>query len=184
MVRTSSVSPGEEAALLAAARLGAEDAFRVLYQGQIRYVRGIARAMLRTTHVGDVEDVCQDVFLRAFTRLPQFAEACTFRTWISRITVHTCLEVVRQFGQESNGGCHLVPLHPKMAAEDAALIRLPARIDLEHILRGVTPLQRQMLEMAYVEDMPAAEMAAALGASVVQVKSRLRVAKRRARKNS
>ena len=52
------------------------------------------------------------------------------------------------------------------------------------MLRGLTPLQRQMLEMAYVEDMPAAEMAAALGASVVQVKSRLRVAKRRARKNS
>ena len=167
--------------MIAAARLGDEDAFAALYRQEVRYVRAIGRSVL---HSDDLDDLCQDVFLLAFRGLPGFAGACSFRTWISRIALHACLGRLRRFQQASNGGVHLVPLTDELVGADETLAGLPARLDLERSLRVLTPAQRQMLEMAYVEEMPAVEIAAALGVTVAQVKSTLHRAKGRVRRNS
>jgi RNA polymerase sigma factor (sigma-70 family) len=75
-------------------------------------------------------------------------------------------------------------LTDELVGADETLAGLPARLDLERSLRVLTPGQRQMLEMAYVEEMPAVEIAAALGVTVAQVKSTLHRAKGRVRRNS
>ena len=82
-----------ECELIAAARVGDEEAFARLHQLHAGYVRGVARSIMNGN---DVEDICQDVFLLAFTRLHLFEGTAQFRTWLTRITVNDCMVRLRR----------------------------------------------------------------------------------------
>jgi RNA polymerase sigma-70 factor (ECF subfamily) len=43
----------------------------------------------------EVEDIVQDVFLRAFERLPGFRFEAPFEHWLMRVTVRTCYDALR-----------------------------------------------------------------------------------------
>jgi RNA polymerase sigma-70 factor (ECF subfamily) len=174
----------DEATLIAAARLGDEDAFAELYRQHIGYVRTVGRSMLRKD---DLDDMCQDTFLLAFTRLHSFEGTCQFRTWIARIATTQCLRTLRKVRQASNGESNLIQINPELAADDFAaedknLEAVPARLDLDRLLRALQPLQRRVLEMAYVEGMPEAEIAEMLGTSPSSVKGTIHHARRRVQK--
>ena len=167
----------DETELIAAARLGDEDAFAELYRQHIRYVRAIGRSILRNR---DLEDMCQETFLLAFMRLNTFEGNARFRSWITRIAINRCLTILRKGRQASNGESHLVQMDAETAADrcvytsrDSQLEGVGARLDLERLLGTLKPLQRQILEMAYVEDMPDLQIAEALGTTVVAVKCTL-----------
>ena len=83
----------DETELIAAARLGDENAFTELYQQHIGYVKAVGRAILRKN---DLDDMCQDTFLLAFTRLHSFEGNSQFRTWITRIATNRCLAILRK----------------------------------------------------------------------------------------
>ena len=167
----------DETELIAAARFGDEDAFAELYRQHIRYVRAIGRSILRNR---DLEDMCQETFLLAFMRLNTFEGNARFRSWITRIAINRCLTILRKGRQASNGESHLVQMDAETAADrcvytsrDSQLEGVGARLDLERLLGTLKPLQRQILEMAYVEDMPDLQIAEALGTTVVAVKCTL-----------
>ena len=65
------------------------------------------------------------------------------------------------------------------ASADKDLEGVPARLDLDKLLRGLKPMQRRVLEMAYVEDMPDQEIAEILGTTLACVKNSIHHAKRR-----
>jgi RNA polymerase sigma factor (sigma-70 family) len=54
-------------------------------------------------------------------------------------------------------------------------------LDLEKLLRKLTPLERRALKLAYVEEMPAQEIADLLGTTLACVKNSIHDAKRRMR---
>jgi RNA polymerase sigma-70 factor, ECF subfamily len=171
----------DEATLIAAARLGDQDAFAELYRQHIGYVRTVGRFMLRKN---DLEDMCQDTFLVAFTRLHSFEGTCQFRTWIARIATTQCLLTLRKIRRASSGESNLIQMNPELtaddfAAEDKNLEGVPARFDLNRILGALKPHQRRILEMAYLEGMPAAEIAETLGTSPSSVKGTIHHARRR-----
>jgi RNA polymerase sigma-70 factor, ECF subfamily len=168
----------DEAELIAAARLGDEAAFAELYQQHIGYVKAVGRAILRKN---DLEDMCQDTFLLAFTRLHSFEGNSQFRTWISRIAVNQCLVILRKGRRTSNEEPGMAEIDSLFARPDRDLEGVAARLDLEKALRWLTPLQRQALTMAYAEDMPAQEIADVLGTTLACVKNSIHVAKQRAR---
>ncbi len=114
--------------------------------------------------------MCQETFLLAFTRLDSFEGNSQFRTWITRIAINRCLMILRKGRQASNVESHLV----QMEADEtrsvgvceyryAQLEGVGARMDLERLLGTLKPLQRQILEMAYIEDMPDLQIAETLG---------------------
>jgi RNA polymerase sigma-70 factor, ECF subfamily len=171
----------DELQLIAAARMGDEDAFAELYQRHYRYVRAIGRSVL---HTDDLDDMCQDTFLSAFTRLATFGGNAQFRTWISRIALNRCLAILRNQRSTRNGESLVVALdEPGQTRDvrwiDARLEELPQRLDLEKLLQVLTPAQREAVEMAYVEDMPVAEIAATLRTTVAAVKGRIATAKKK-----
>src|SRR5258708_37835637 len=49
------------------------------------------------------EDLCQDVFLKIFSRLHQFRADMPFEHWVSRLAVNTCIDQLRK----QNGRPHL-----------------------------------------------------------------------------
>lgn len=177
----------DESALIVAACLGDEDAFAELYREHVGYVRAIGRSIL---HKSDVDDMCQDTFLLAFTRLHSFEGNCRLRTWISRIAINRCLATLRRARQTSNGESYLVPINSGLTASpgsdrwifastDKSLEGLAVRLDLNRLLDALNPTERQVIEMAYLEDMPSQEIAELLGITLSLVKHKLRDAKKR-----
>jgi RNA polymerase sigma-70 factor (ECF subfamily) len=169
----------DEAGLIAAARMGDQDAFTRLYQLHVAYVKAVGRALLHRT---DLEDFCQDTFLRAFTRLDSFAGNAQFRTWLTRIAVNQCHRTLKKELQASNGEAHLVQLDEDFACDDSTLEAVGARLDLDKLLAVLTPGQRRVLEMAYLEDMPDQEIAAELDMTLISVKCKIYQAKQKVRK--
>ena len=74
-----------DAALIARSISGDEAASRALHA----HYYPIASAFLRKlgTHRGDVEDVCQDVFIQFFRWLPTFRGESELQTWLFRVCV-------------------------------------------------------------------------------------------------
>jgi RNA polymerase sigma-70 factor (ECF subfamily) len=174
----------DETELIAAARGGQEEAFAELYRQHIRYVRAIGRSILRKN---DLDDMCQETFLRAFTRLHTFDVNLKFRPWITRIAINQCLLTLRQGRQASNGDSHLVQMDVEMTDEafdrfvfacaDTQLEGVSARLDLDRLLQVLNPLERQVLEMAYLEGVPYVEIAAVVDLPLTTVRTKIHNAK-------
>ena len=169
----------DETELIAAARLGDEEAFAELYRQHIGYVRAIGRSILRNR---DLDDMCQETFLLAFMRLDGFEGNARFRTWITRIAINRCLMMLRKRRQASNGESHLVQVDADQCvieSRDTQLEGTGARLDLERLMGTLKPKQRRILEMAYWDDMPEREIAVVLGIPAASVTARIHRAKRK-----
>src|ERR1700686_5817352 len=83
----------EAAPVLARARQGDSEAFRVLVE---RHGRALFRLAFRMTgNEQDAEDVVQESFLRAYRQLGKFDERATFGTWLYRIATNYSLDLMR-----------------------------------------------------------------------------------------
>ena len=169
----------DESGLIAAARQGDQAAFAELYRLHLVYVRGVCRNILRDD---SVDDLCQDTFLVAFTRIESFAGKSQFRSWITRIAINQCLMALRKRR-------HYVPVpldeetidRYVFVAKDAVLEGAPARMDLEKMLSVLTDSTREILIMAYLDGNTEEEIAERLGLGEDIVRKRIYWAKRRMR---
>src|SRR4051812_5487705 len=84
---------GEAAVILARARQGDQDAFRVLVEFHARGAFRLAFRLMRDER--DAEDVVQESFIRAHRRLPAFEARSNFGTWLHRIVVNCALDALR-----------------------------------------------------------------------------------------
>ncbi|MEW6638421.1 MAG: sigma-70 family RNA polymerase sigma factor, partial [Actinomycetota bacterium] len=67
---------------------GDVEAFRRLVDEHSELVRRVARRVLGRE---DVQDACQEVWMRAWQSIGGFRGESAFGTWLYRITVNTCL---------------------------------------------------------------------------------------------
>jgi len=72
----------KDATWVAAARDGDRAAFGQLYKRYARMVHGV---LLAKVPVGDVDDLVQDVFIRALRRLSTLRETASFGAWLAAI---------------------------------------------------------------------------------------------------
>jgi len=84
---------GEAAVILARARQGDQDAFRVLVELHAQAAFRLAFRLMRDER--DAEDVVQESFIRAHRRLPAFEARSNFGTWLHRIVVNCALDALR-----------------------------------------------------------------------------------------
>jgi RNA polymerase sigma-70 factor, ECF subfamily len=75
------------------ARLGNQQAFRVLVERHSRGLFRLAYRMIGNEH--DAEDLVQESFLRAYKQLSKFNERAAFGTWLHRICVNCSLDLIR-----------------------------------------------------------------------------------------
>lgn len=83
----------DEAAVIARARDGDEDACRALVDEHSRGVYRMAYRMMGC--VEDAEDVVQETFVRAFNQLGRFEARAHFRTWLYRIAFNCAIDAIR-----------------------------------------------------------------------------------------
>jgi RNA polymerase sigma-70 factor (ECF subfamily) len=85
--------PGDDAAAVAEARGGNEDAFRVLVE---RHGRAVFRLAFRMTgRAEDAEDVVQETFIRVHRQLGRFEARSNFGTWVYRIAFNCAIDYMR-----------------------------------------------------------------------------------------
>src|SRR5437588_7515994 len=83
----------EAAAVLARARQGDSEAFRVLVE---RHSRSVFRLAYRMTgNEQDAEDVVQESFFRAYRQIGRFESRANFGTWLYRIVANCSVDLMR-----------------------------------------------------------------------------------------
>jgi RNA polymerase sigma-70 factor (ECF subfamily) len=83
-----------EAAHIARAKAGDAAAARTLIQSNNRRIYRVARSILRDD--SEAEDVVQETYMRAFTKLSTFREESGFSTWLTRIALNEAFERLRR----------------------------------------------------------------------------------------
>jgi len=83
-----------ESFLVREAQGGSHAAFTQLVHAHDRAV--LKRAIRMTGSKSDAQDIYQEVFLKAYKKLPCFRFECSFSTWITRIVTNACLDHLRK----------------------------------------------------------------------------------------
>src|SRR5215218_6085865 len=94
-VRFSPAHAADDGKLARAAQDGDRTAFTVLYE---RYARMIHGLLLSRVPRGDVDDLVQDVFLTAWSRLGGLREPAAFGGWLATIARNRATDFHRQSG--------------------------------------------------------------------------------------
>ena len=169
-------------------RAQAEDkeAFEELVHRHQQRVFAVAGGILR--HREDVEDIAQQVFVKAYFSLKRFDQRAAFSTWLYKITVNECWDLLRkkkvrplvyesdlseeqarQFGAPDE---HAAP-------QPDIMDRLVDRERVERLLDGLDERDRSMLILKEVEGFAVEEIAEILELNANTVKVRLFRARRR-----
>ncbi|MEO8900394.1 MAG: sigma-70 family RNA polymerase sigma factor [Polyangiaceae bacterium] len=157
--------------------------FKILYDRHFSLVwRALGRLGVRES---DLMDLTQKVFLTAYLKLPEFEGRSLLSTWLWGI----CRRVAAGY-RRSSAMLYEVSTDPvevegsidtrsAFNADDSSLSR---QIAVEHMLTKLTHSQRLVFTLSEADGLDCPEIAALLDLSLGTVKSRLRYARQRIRR--
>ena len=159
---------------------GDVNAFEGLLQ---RYEAHVVRMVKKHIPFDKVEEVAQDVFIRVYQSLPNFKRDDSFKQWLSTITIRTCYDFwrkhyrYREIPVSSLSEKHQIWLEEAIATKssqsfDERYSQKEAREVLDWALDRLSPEDRMVLELVYLEGYSVNEAASLLGWSSVNVKVR------------
>jgi RNA polymerase sigma-70 factor (ECF subfamily) len=152
---------------------GDQGAFTELVQRHEGRVFAVALRMLGREE--DALDAAQDAFLTVFRKAGQFRGESAFTTWLHRITVNACYDILRKRARQPllrAVGDDEREAEPGPPAEDHAAA-VAGGIDAERALAEVPEDFRAVLILADVHDLAYDEIATILEIPTGTVKSRL-----------
>ncbi|MDY0408189.1 sigma-70 family RNA polymerase sigma factor [Paracerasibacillus soli] len=120
------------------------------------------------------EDIIQDVFMRAFERIDQFAGKSSYKTYLYRMTINRCHDYFRSWSYKNTVLTEKVShvFQSKEETESAVLLKQ----DKEFIFTIVTSLPikyREVIILYYYHEFSNEEIAQLLKCSINTVKTRL-----------
>lgn len=159
--------------LIAKAGNGNMAAFEEIYRKTSGFVFNVAVRI--TGKHADAEDVVQEVFVKMYSSLKQFAGRSSCRTWLYRITVNTAISRYRKNAQEAakmkKYENHIetqpVPETPDLAIQSEKADAVAA------LLAKLDPDQRSCVVLRDIEGRPYAEISEILHIPLNTVRSRL-----------
>jgi len=162
--------PSDES-LVRAACAGDDGAFTRLVVRHKRRVFGLAARFTRGGH--ELDDICQDVFIKAYQNLSSFRNDAPFEHWLIRIAVRVCHDVLRGRKNEKDH-THLdqYALEVRDHAGEARDEARQARELLAVALARLKPDERLVITLLELEQLSVREIAAATGWSEGNVKVR------------
>ena len=166
-----------EAELIAAVLRGDSESFEPLVEKYSPRVFATARRYARRE--SEIEDIVQEVWLKAFQKLKSFRGEAPFEHWLMRLAVRTCYDFLRahqrnremafaDFTDEETDWLDQFAAKPADASENAAA----ARELVEKVLAQLSPAARLVITLLEIEDRSVKEVAALTGWSVPVVKIR------------
>jgi RNA polymerase sigma-70 factor (family 1) len=161
-------------------------AFETLYNEYSRPTYFLALKLMKNPQ--DAEEIVQDVFVKAYQKLGDLKEPGTFPSWLNRITVNLCTDVLRRnnvlmvAGGEDITEIEFIEETDRSIIPDKSLDNAEtARMIIEIIDKLPLP-QRVCIYFYYYEHMSIKEIAEQLAVSEKTVSSRLVLAREKIRK--
>src|SRR5690348_14782570 len=180
------VTAAENRELLGRAQAEEKGAFEELIRRHQHRVFAVAGGILRKRE--DVEDVAQQVFVKAYFSLKRFDQRAAFSTWLYKITVNECWDLlrkkkVRPLVYESDlseeQARQVITSEEKENPGLDISEKIEAREHVERLLEGLDERDRLMLMLKEVEGYSIEEIAEVLNLNGNTVKVRLFRARRR-----
>ena len=110
----------DDAGLVALAKSGEVEAFSELVRRHEQHVYNLAYRFMRDP--SQAEDMAQEAFLKAFRLLKGFRGACSFSTWMYRVTCSVCLtELTRRRRRNGEGRRCMCTAGPRLTRKRLAL---------------------------------------------------------------
>jgi len=166
-----------EAELIAAVLRGDAQSFEPLVQKYSPRVFATVRRYARRE--SEVEDIAQEIWLKAFQKLGSFRAEAPFEHWLMRLTVRTCYDFLRghQRKRELNFSELSDPERDWLErfvsqGDESSEHADAARQLIQRILEKLSPAARLIITLLEIEDRSVKEIAALTGWSVPLVKVR------------
>lgn len=163
-----------------------QEAFAELLRRHQHRVFAVAGGILRRRE--DLEDISQQVFVKAYFSLKRFDQRAAFSTWLYKITVNECWDLLRK--KKVRPLVYEADLSEEQARQITAAEekdgggpdiseRLETRQRVDRLLEGLDERDRLMLILKEVEGFAVEEIAEVLDLNANTVKVRLFRARRR-----
>jgi len=141
--------------------------------------RVFATARRYARRESEVEDIAQEVWLKAFDKLKSFRGEAPFEHWLMRLTVRTCFDFLRghkrnressftDLSEPENDWLERFVAAPESATEHADA----AKLLVGRLLDKLSPAARLVITLLEIEDRSVKEIAEITGWSVPLVKVR------------
>jgi len=141
--------------------------------------RVFATARRYARRESEVEDIVQEVFIKAFQKLESFRGEAPFEHWLMRLAVRTCYDFLRshqrnretpftELTEPESDWLDRFVVQPDTASEDAQA----ARQLVEKVLTRLSPPGRLVITLLEIEERSVKEIAQITGWSVPLVKVR------------
>lgn len=162
------------------AKLGNRTAFDQLIE---RFQNRIHRVVMqRLRNSAEADEVTQEVFLRAFRKLPQLQESERFSGWLTRIAVR--LSINRAIRKPAECYLESETMETFDVATETPLSSMIRQENLEQVRAGLDqlpPLDRETLWAFYFEGSSLKEMSEQFASPIGTIKRRLHTARGRLR---
>jgi RNA polymerase sigma-70 factor (ECF subfamily) len=166
-----------EAELIAAVLKGDAASFEPLVRKYSPRVFATARRYARRE--SEIEDIAQEVWLKAFNKLKSFRGEAPFEHWLMRMTVRTCYDFLRghqrnressfsELSEPENDWLERFVAAPETASDHADA----AKLLIERVMEKLSPPARLVITLLEIEDRSVKEIAQLTGWSVALVKVR------------
>jgi len=179
-------APVDDRELVRRAQAEDQAAFEELVRRHQHRVVAVAGGILRQRE--DVEDIAQQVFVKAYFSLKRFDQRAAFSTWLYKITVNECWDLLRKRKvrplvyesdlSEDQARQFGAPEERSAPTPDIS-DRLEARQKVERLLECLDERDKMMLILKEVEGFAVEEIAEILDLNANTVKVRLFRARRR-----
>jgi RNA polymerase sigma-70 factor, ECF subfamily len=166
-----------------------EDAARLLMNHLYPQVIKLVRAYLprRTSE----EDLAQSVFMKVFARLDQYSGAVPLEHWVSRIAINTCLNQLAaekarpelRWADLSEEQCQVLENLPSATGQLGPDDSLAAREIVEKLLTLLSPRDRLLITLLYLEGHTPREVQKLTGWNGTLIRGRAFQARRRLKKH-
>jgi RNA polymerase sigma-70 factor (ECF subfamily) len=170
--------------LVREAQRGNHVAFEQLVRIHDRNIRRLASRITGSNN--DIQDICQETFLKVYKKLDSFRFECSFSTWIYRIVTNVCFDHLRRSrarkensavernseGEEYNL-LDQVPDHRLAHQPEQQVYRREAGIQVLLALQKLTFHERAVFELRYFRELKLRNVGERLNISEASVKTTL-----------
>ena len=167
--RPRAIDPGE---LVRGLKAGEPWAERALLQAETARIERMLTRILG--FCAELDDLTQEVFIRAFARIAELREAESLRAWLGSIAVFVAREAIRR--KRRRRWLMFLPAE-QLVEPPAAAASLEARLALRvfyEVLDGFPADERIAFTLRFVEGMELTEVAEACQVSLATIKRRLK----------
>ena len=175
----------EESEIIKRILSGEKELYEILVRRNNQKLYRVIRSYIKDE--ADIEDIMQESYINAFTKLYQFKLESTFSTWLIRIGINESLARLKQKGKLYSLNVQLDDLKRKKVFEipdnkqlnpQDKMIRNEAKQLLENAIDYLDTKYKTIYMMKEVEEMSLKEIAIALDLSEANVKVRLHRSKK------